>query len=95
MRLKSEQGFVVAKFQTCEPERPEALVNPIVIYWNCVVKQLGNLIFKNMEITYNINNEVVEIVLLILSLLGALSVWFIVSDVFNFLRRKNKICGTK
>lgn len=23
VRLKSEQGSVVAKFQTCEPERPE------------------------------------------------------------------------
>ena len=41
-----------------------------------------------MEITFNINDEVVEIVLLILGLLGALSVCFIVSDVFNFLRWK-------
>lgn len=90
VRLKSEQGSVVAKFQTCEPERPETRVNPIIIYWDCVVKQLGNLIFKNMEITFNINNEVVEVILLILGLLGALSVCFLVSDVFNFLRRKNK-----
>ena len=47
-----------------------------------------------MEITFNINNEVVEVILLIFGLLGALSVCFIVSDVFNFLRRKinkNKI----
>ena len=70
------------------PERPEARVNPIIIYWGCVVKQLGNLIFKNMEITFSINNEVVEIILLIFGLLGALSVCFIASDVFNFLRRK-------
>ena len=72
VRLKSEQGSVVAKFQTCEPERPEARVNPI-IYWDCLVKQLGNLILKNMEITFNINNDVVEIILLIFGLLGALS----------------------
>ena len=47
-----------------------------------------------MEITFNINKEVVEVILLVFGLLGALSVCFIVSDVFNFLRRKinkNKI----
>ena len=41
-----------------------------------------------MEITFNINKEVVEVILLIFGLLVALSVCFIVSDVFNFLRRK-------
>ena len=41
-----------------------------------------------MEITFNVSKEVVEIILLVLGLLGALSVCFIVSDVFNFLRRK-------
>ena len=44
--------------------------------------------FKNMEITFNINKEVVEVILLVFGLLGALSVCFIVLDVFNFLRRK-------
>lgn len=43
-----------------------------------------------MEITFNTNNEVVEIILLIFGLLGALSVCFIVYEVFNFLWRKNK-----
>lgn len=41
-----------------------------------------------MEVTFNINNEVVEVMLIIFGLLGALSVCFIVSDIFNFLRRK-------
>ena len=41
-----------------------------------------------MEITFNISKEVVEVILLVFGLLGALSVCFIVSDVFNFLRRK-------
>ena len=54
---------------------------------------------KNMEITFKVSKEVVEVILLILGLLGALSVCFLVSDVFNFLRRKiNKkirLCGTK